>query len=549
MSPVAGGPAGAASGGGEEREVKLGAPPGFELPDLTGAAPGLAVVAAEDQVLDATYYDTPDLRLARRGVTLRHRVGEGAARWTLKLAAGGTGGALAASGALRRREIDVADGDLPSPADVADGDLPSPADGDPLPGPGAAAGDLAPPAALAALVCAYVRTETLVPVARLRSRRRRAALVAGDGSAIGEVDDDEVEVIADGEVTARFREVEVELAPGAPDAALAPVVTVLRAAGAGAPDPQPKLVRALGPRALAPSELPPIELGPDATVAQLIQAALGEATRALLDHDHVMRLDDDVEGVHQARVAVRRLRAGARTLAPMLDAGWASAIGVELGWVADALGGPRDADVVVASLQRAGRALSAADREAFEVVLGRAAADRRACQGALLVVLGSSRYITLLDRLVGGISEPPVLADTPARAADALPAVAARPWRRLRRGVASVGDDPTDAELHSVRVLVKRARDAIALAAPVVPEAGGLVDALGQLQGVLGALSDASATEAWLRRRVSHGAASTEAFVAGQLTAVVRADADGPRAAWRAAWEQADRRKLTGWLG
>src|SRR6266581_129646 len=36
--------------------------------------------------LRATYYDTPDLRLARSGITLRHRTGEAdRPAWTLKL--------------------------------------------------------------------------------------------------------------------------------------------------------------------------------------------------------------------------------------------------------------------------------------------------------------------------------------------------------------------------------------------------------------------------------------------------------------------------------
>src|SRR5712664_686139 len=65
-----------------EREVKLGAGPAFHLPDLTGVVEGVAVGPPEAVRLETVYYDTADLRLARWGVSLRYRGGEG---WTLKL--------------------------------------------------------------------------------------------------------------------------------------------------------------------------------------------------------------------------------------------------------------------------------------------------------------------------------------------------------------------------------------------------------------------------------------------------------------------------------
>src|SRR3982074_1795458 len=66
----------------KEREVKLGAGPAFHLPDLNGVVDGIEVTPPEAVRLETVYYDTPDLRLARWGVSLRHRAGEG---WTLKL--------------------------------------------------------------------------------------------------------------------------------------------------------------------------------------------------------------------------------------------------------------------------------------------------------------------------------------------------------------------------------------------------------------------------------------------------------------------------------
>src|SRR5437763_16262521 len=77
-----------------ERELKLSAWAGFALPDLTGAVEGLTEVALREASLTATYYDTPDLRRTRAGLSLRHRVGTGESGWTVKLPEGSDGPAL-----------------------------------------------------------------------------------------------------------------------------------------------------------------------------------------------------------------------------------------------------------------------------------------------------------------------------------------------------------------------------------------------------------------------------------------------------------------------
>lgn len=87
---------------GVERESKLGAPPEFRLPDLTGVVAGAVAEQAPRRPLVARYYDSPDLRLARAGVTLRHRTGDDCAVWTLKLPLAVTGSRTV------RREIDFA---------------------------------------------------------------------------------------------------------------------------------------------------------------------------------------------------------------------------------------------------------------------------------------------------------------------------------------------------------------------------------------------------------------------------------------------------------
>ena len=53
----------------KEREVKLAAPEGFQLPDLGGLRDGLVVVSRKEQRLSTVYFDADDFRLARWGVS------------------------------------------------------------------------------------------------------------------------------------------------------------------------------------------------------------------------------------------------------------------------------------------------------------------------------------------------------------------------------------------------------------------------------------------------------------------------------------------------
>src|SRR5436309_14282515 len=54
-----------------EIERKFDVPPSFVLPDLAGTPGVVGVSGPEQRELEAVYYDTPDLRLARARVTMR----------------------------------------------------------------------------------------------------------------------------------------------------------------------------------------------------------------------------------------------------------------------------------------------------------------------------------------------------------------------------------------------------------------------------------------------------------------------------------------------
>src|SRR5450755_1805433 len=72
-----------------ELEDKYDLPAAFAMPGLDGLPGVAAVTDAHEERLEAIYYDTSDLRLARAKATLRRRVGGVDEGWHLKLSEGG----------------------------------------------------------------------------------------------------------------------------------------------------------------------------------------------------------------------------------------------------------------------------------------------------------------------------------------------------------------------------------------------------------------------------------------------------------------------------
>jgi CHAD domain-containing protein len=495
-----------------EREVKLGAGPAFHLPDLAGVIEGVAVGPSETIRLDTVYFDTPDLRLARWGVSLRHRAGEG---WTLKLAAPPSAPGKPAA-VLERDELTFE------------------------------GGAKKPPDAALEVVRAYVRKAELVPVARLSTVRRRVRLVDPTGVRVAEVVDDEVSVRDGRRVAARFREIEVEV-PGQDgvDGVITPLVTRLRGAGAGAPDPTPKHIRALGPRAIEPPEVAVEPLLPNAPARDVIRNAIAESVAALLHHDPLVRTGRDPEAVHQARVATRKLRSHLRTFGPLLDVEWTEPLRSELGWLALSLGAVRDREVLLDRLRNRTQSLPANDVRSAAALLQLLENEIDSLRKKLKEDLDSQRYIDLLENLVAAAHSPATLPDADLPAAAGLPALATTPWRRLRTATKQLPDTPTDPELHRIRILAKRSRYAAEAVAPVAPAADAFARAAARLQTVLGEHQDSVTAQAWLRAAKVSG---RRAFVAGELIALEGIAAHDARAKWSKAWKSLDRRKLRDWM-
>jgi CHAD domain-containing protein len=445
----------------------------FELPALGTELPPRTFVS--------TYYDTPDLRLARRGVTLRHRVEDGTRLWQLKLPRGAS-----------RTELEVQ-------------------------GPPAR-----PPAKLLDLLVAHLRGHELVRVARLRTRRRR---LLADGA---EIVDDSVSVLDGQRVTARFRELEVELVDG-DEEALHRLERALREAGAEPAEFPSKLSRVLGLADPAEAEKP----GTEAPPAELLRAALRDQYERLLAHDPGTRLGTDPEHLHQMRVATRRARAFLRAARPLLDEEWASALRDELGWLGSVLGPARDLDVLVEHVREEVEALgSGHGLEGFVASLDREHEETRA---AVVAALSEDRYFALLDRLEG--VEPELTEGS----GETLGKLWRDEFRRTRRAFEKLDSDSADAELHAARIKVKRARYAAELAERELGDPGEkFVAAAKRLQDVLGGHQDAVVAEQRLSAWAEADPARAEA--AERLHERERERRQDARSAWPAAWKKLRKR-------
>jgi CHAD domain-containing protein len=487
--------------GSPEREVKLAASAAFRMPSLDALGEDILTIPHDAQRLQTVYFDTPDFRLARWGVSLRHREGQG---WTAKLPAEEGGGDL-----LIRGEFTFPGEDAATPPDEA-----------------------------VDLIRAYVRTASLRPVVRLRTIRRLVQLLDLDDRLLGEVVDDEVSVLSGRRIAARFRELEVEITDDTPDGLLDEVLERLHAAGAGAPDPTPKYERAVGPLAAQSPEVEVAPLTPAATVSQVVGRALAVSVVHLLRHDAVMRLDGDPEGVHQARVASRRLRSDLRTFRAALDPEWAEPLREELRWLGSVLGEARDADVLLARIEGRSEMIPATEAPGFAQVIEALQQRRKEAHTALIGSMSSERYVELLDRLVEAARQPIVLPDADVPVKDIVTDLLDRPWRHLRAAVKEIGKRPGDVELHLVRIRTKRARYAAETVGPIVGKpARKFAEAAAQLQATLGEHNDAVVAGSWLRTWAAGRRSGDAAFAAGMLAGIERAAAVDAQRQWRKAWK------------
>jgi CHAD domain-containing protein len=270
----------------------------------------------------------------------------------------------------------------------------------------------------------------------------------------------------------------------------------------------------------------------------LFRLAFAAAAERRMRSDEALRSStDDPEPVHQARVAVRRMRSHLRAFAPLLEPQWATGLSERLRWWGNALGAARDADVLLHGMRMRAATLPAGDRPELTALLATFADARSAAYARVAQDRCDPRYRPLLDEIRDAADHPRFTAPAAAPAADVVPELLAEAWRKLRRAVRRRSRPPTDTELHRIRIRAKRVRY---IAEAVTPCAGHpaqhFARCVEHLQTVLGNQHDAAIAGQQLRQLGAHDGA---AFAAGELAALARAEADEGRRTWRAAWRDA----------
>lgn len=302
-------------------------------------------------------------------------------------------------------------------------------------------------------------------------------------------------------------------------------------------------------RALARGEPPPPRRrgAPDLGAARDVETALliahGHLLEVLLHYAPRCRAGAGPEGVHQMRVALRRLRSVLRAFRP---AATCDAVGVfddALKQLAGRLGAARDLDVFLLGLGAELREAMPEERRLTQL-LRAVEARRAAAYVALRTVLDGPGFRALmLDGLTLMVERPwrDAAAAAPDQAttlAEPLPSFAARlldkRWNRLISDGADIRAFDA-AALHELRLTAKRLRYAAELFLPLWPGklARRFIKRLGAVQEELGRANDAAVA----RATVASLGPSVPAWAVGVAEGFALARSSGARRSSLAAWE------------
>jgi len=489
-----------------EIELKLEVPI-RALSRLTDSAllKGASASGRELTNIKSVYFDTDTLDLRQRGLSLRVRQIDGRHVQTVKRENGARSPLFARE--EWEQDIDAKQPDLEAARDTA----------------------------LAPLLNKKLR-RALKPVFATRVRRDVFQIQSGESEV--EVSIDQGKVEANGK-SSPLCEVELELKQGQ-------AADLFKLAKTLADEvPMHLAVKSKADRgyALLTNEKPaavhagPVVLAPDASAASAFQTIANTCLHQLVANQPMM-LDGDPEGLHQMRVALRRLRAAISLFSDMLHDPQTHALKAEFKWITGELGPARELDVFLkrvvapnADRSRHGpgvivlvRELQQQREDAF--VRAGAAVDSPRFRNLVLDTaawIESGDWTRNPDKRAGALRDSPI--------ADAAAEQLRRRWNAiLQRGEHLDTLDPQ--RRHKLRIQVKKLRYAAEFFAGVFTgkkstrRRKDFVASLENLQDALGDLNDIAVHEQ-LSERLADGenagrkrprAEAKKAFAAGRLS-------------------------------
>ena len=303
----------------------------------------------------------------------------------------------------------------------------------------------------------------LRPLFEIRTRRRMFSIET-NGFPPGEIALDETAIRTGARVVmTRLHRVKIE-APEQALASLRPFVESLRATCRLQPTGLTKYEAGVLTAGLdvVPDAFGTTTIEPDAPIGRVALAVLRRNFAALLAKEPGARLGDDVEELHDMRVASRRLRAAMSLFADVLPPS-AAKLGEDLRWIGHSLGAVRDLDVQLEQLDAWLTEVSEADRRALTALRSLLEAERSGARKTMLADLDSRRYELLVGRFGrmlrsarGRRTGPPSL---PARAV--APDLIDERFNAFRKAAEKISDDSPAADYHRVRIRGKRFRYAL----------------------------------------------------------------------------------------
>ncbi|MGG5885947.1 CHAD domain-containing protein [Falsiroseomonas sp. HC035] len=293
---------------------------------------------------------------------------------------------------------------------------------------------------------------------------------------------------------------------------------------------------------LRPRRLGAPRLDPDLGVEAALRLLLGHLAEVLVWFAPVAEAGTDPTGVHQMRVALRRLRSALKAFRAAADGPALRRFDAQAKALAGSLGPARDWDVFLAGLA-AELAEALPDEPRIAALLATGRRHRDAAYAALRLQLSGPAFRRLAWDAVALDVRTPWRAEASEEAAarrDApLPNLAdhllARRWRRLTAVGRDIAPLP-DAEFHALRLDGKRMRYLAELFAPLYgrKKSRRFLDRLAEVQEQFGLANDATVA----RALVGPEADGPGAWAAGVAEGWVRARSRRARSRSAKAWAE-----------